>query len=59
MIFCEFNLGDVQNFYDLNSNRNVIRFTGNSAFENVEEARDFLLNYKDYDENGFGRWAVI
>jgi hypothetical protein len=25
----------------------------------VEKARDFLLSYRDYDENGFGRWAVI
>lgn len=59
LILRELNPDDAQNFYDLNANPNVIKYTGNTAFEDVEEARNFLLNYKDYDENGFGRWAVI
>lgn len=50
---------DAKDFYDLNSNPNVIKYTGNSAFKNVEEAKEFLENYSDYKFNGYGRWAVI
>ncbi len=50
---------DADGFFRLNQNPNVIRYTGDSAFTHVEEARDFLENYKDYEKNGCGRWAVI
>ncbi|MDN3694559.1 GNAT family N-acetyltransferase [Chryseobacterium tructae] len=50
---------DADHFYELNSNPNVIQYTGDSSFENVEEALAFLKNYRDYHENGYGRWAVI
>ncbi|PJR03093.1 GNAT family N-acetyltransferase [Avrilella dinanensis] len=50
---------DAANFYNLNLNPNVIKYTGNSAFKNVEEAREFLKNYQDYAQNGYGRRAVI
>ena len=59
LILREFNINDAENFYRLNLNPNVIQYTGNSAFKNIEEAQFFLENYKDYLENGFGRWAVI
>lgn len=50
---------DAEDFYRLNLNPNVIRYTGNSSFKSIEEAREFLENYKDYQVNGYGRWAVI
>lgn len=50
---------DAQSFYALNANPNVIRYTGNAAFATVEEAKEFLENYSDYQLNGYGRWAVI
>lgn len=50
---------DAENFYLLNLNPNVIKYTGNTAFKNIEEARIFLENYQDYKRNGYGRWAVI
>ncbi|MDG4945866.1 GNAT family N-acetyltransferase [Weeksellaceae bacterium KMM 9713] len=55
----EFNLQDSENFYNLNLNPNVIKYTGNSAFRNIEESKQFLTNYQDYKLNGYGRWAVI
>lgn len=55
----ELNINDSENFYNLNLNPNVIKYTGNSAFKNIDEAKDFLENYQDYQLNGFGRWAVI
>lgn len=50
---------DAEHFYRLNLNPNVIRYTGNTAFASVAQAREFLENYDDYQKNGYGRWAVI
>jgi len=59
LILRELNSNDAKSFYDLNSNPNVIKYTGNVAFKNEEEATEFLVNYPDYKLNGYGRWAVI
>ncbi|MDA3613413.1 GNAT family N-acetyltransferase [Polluticaenibacter yanchengensis] len=50
---------DAASFYQLNLNPNVIKYTGNSAFNSIEDAKRFLENYTDYELNGYGRWAVI
>lgn len=58
LILREFHLEDAENFYELNRNPNVIKFTGDSSFQSISEAEEFLKNYKDYERNGYGRWAV-
>jgi [ribosomal protein S5]-alanine N-acetyltransferase len=50
---------DAQNAYELNSDPLVIQYTGDEAFESVEDARIFLTKYDHYEKYGFGRWAVI
>lgn len=50
---------DAENLYRLNLDSDVIKFTGDSAFESVQSARDFLKDYNSYTKYGFGRWAVI
>ena len=59
LLLRELNVSDAEKFYNLNLNPNVIKYTGNSAFKNIEEAKHFLENYQDYKLNGYGRWAVI
>lgn len=59
LILRELSVNDAENFYNLNINPNVIKYTGNVAFKNIEDARYFLKNYHDYKLNGYGRWAVI
>ncbi|WP_040282396.1 GNAT family N-acetyltransferase [Psychroserpens damuponensis] len=59
LILRELHINDAQHFYNLNLNQNVIKYTGNSAFKNIQEAKEFLENYQDYKLNGYGRWAVI
>jgi ribosomal-protein-alanine N-acetyltransferase len=59
LVLREFDIDDAKSFYELNLNPNVIKYTGNSAFKDIDEAKRFLENYSDYKENGFGRWAVI
>lgn len=59
LLLRELTSDDAEDFYRLNLNPNVIRYTGNLSFKSIEEAREFLENYKDYQVNGYGRWAVI
>ena len=59
LILREFALDDAKSMWELNSDPEVIKYTGDPPFASVEKAREFLLNYKDYEKNGFGRWAVI
>ena len=50
---------DAHYAYELNNDPEVIRYTGDDAFKNVQAAETFLANYKDYEKHGVGRWAVI
>lgn len=55
----EFELSDAKKMYELNVSNEVMKYTGDLPFVNVPEAIFFLNNYADYDNNGYGRWAVI
>jgi ribosomal-protein-alanine N-acetyltransferase len=55
----ELTLSDAQNFFQLNLDPDVLRYTSDVAFENTKAAETFLRNYADYQTNGYGRWAVI
>lgn len=59
LLLRELNIKDAENFYALNLNPNVIKYTGDKAFPNLTAAENFLKNYSDYEKNGYGRWAVI
>lgn len=59
LLLRELNSDDAGNFFNLNENPNVIKYTGDKAFQNIDEAREFLENYQNYRLNGYGRWAVI
>lgn len=50
---------DAEDFYSLNLDSEVIKFTGDQPFENVQAARDFLSSYNQYEKYGVGRLAVI
>jgi len=54
----EFEISDSLLMYQLNNDPEVIKYTGNKAFQSVEEAHNFIEKYMDYQKNGFGRWAV-
>jgi ribosomal-protein-alanine N-acetyltransferase len=43
----------------LNSDVDVVKFTGNQVFLSIEDAKLFLRSYPDYQLYGYGRWAVI
>jgi RimJ/RimL family protein N-acetyltransferase len=50
---------DAKRLYYLNLDRDVIKYTGDKPFKNIEEAKLFLTNYDHYTKYDFGRWAVI
>jgi RimJ/RimL family protein N-acetyltransferase len=44
--------------FELNNDPLVLQYTGDEPFSSIQEAREFLQNYPDYQRNGFGRWGV-
>lgn len=59
LVLRRFTVDDAGSFYLLNLDPEVIRYTGDRSFLNIEEAKDFLNNYTHYREYDFGRWAVL
>lgn len=54
----EFIPEDATHMYLLNSDAEVIGFTGDEPFKNVDEARLMIENYRQYEDYGYGRWTV-
>lgn len=61
LAFRRFTVEDAQVIFDLNSDPEVIRYTGNYPCKDLEEARQVIIEniQKSYLENEYGRWAVI
>jgi len=59
LILKELTPKDALNLYKLNLNTDVIRFTGDVAFESIEAAKAYLEKYDQYKKYGVGRWAVL
>lgn len=49
---------DAEALCRLDSDENVIRYTGETPFRDEADARRFIEDYDHYDRYGFGRWAV-
>ncbi len=41
-------IDDAEDFYSLNLDREVLKFTGDKPFENLQEAKYFPANYDQY-----------
>jgi len=50
---------DAENFYELNNDWEVMKYTGDIPFDSIEASRLFLENYDPYSKTGFGRWTLI
>ncbi|GAB5538441.1 MAG: GNAT family N-acetyltransferase [Salibacteraceae bacterium] len=59
LILRELNASDAKSLFELNADLEVLKYTGDTPFASIEAANSFLKNYSDYQQNGFGRWAVI
>lgn len=59
LVLRQFQISDAEHLYLLNSDPEVIRYTGDSPFESILSAEDFLRNYSHYQTYGYGRWACV
>jgi [ribosomal protein S5]-alanine N-acetyltransferase len=57
--FRETTVNDAEVMYRLNSDPEVMQYTGDVSWNSVEEARKFLANYPDFRKNNMGRWAAV
>ncbi len=55
----QLSIDDAPFFFELNADPEVVKYTGDKAFGNLNEAKSFLANYNQYQLYGYGRWAVI
>lgn len=54
----EWTLDDSSWLYELNSNPNVIKFTGDAGFSDEQKAHQLIATYPNYQRDGYGRWMV-
>lgn len=61
LLLREYVEADAEAFFGLNTDPEVLRFTGDAPLRNVEHARQILRDHPicDYRKYGFGRWACI
>lgn len=50
---------DTSDFFALNSNPEVMKYTGEPLLKSLDEARDALANYPDFKTVGYGRWGCV
>lgn len=55
----KFSPDDAAELFRLNSDPEVIRYTGDLPFASEQDARAFVQGYDRYRKDGFGRWSVI
>ena len=54
----KFMLKDASALFKMNSNPNVLQYTGDAPFKNIKTTEDFIKNYNHYETYNMGRWAV-
>lgn len=59
LILRPFEAQDASGLFDLNNDPEVLRYTGDVAFENLEAAEEFVRNYTVFADTKMGRWAVL
>ncbi|NNE05944.1 MAG: GNAT family N-acetyltransferase [Xanthomonadales bacterium] len=58
LILRPFQPQDAQALFELNSDPDVMRYTGDRPFVDAAEASDFINQYRETEDPGFGRMAV-
>lgn len=52
-------VADAEDFFSLNLDPEVMKYTGDNPFRSLNDAKKFLRNYDQYQKYGVGRLAVI
>src|SRR5690606_20974894 len=59
LILRESVVADAPDLFEMNSDPEVMKYTGDAAFKSVEETEELIRNYKDYAKYRYGRWTTI
>lgn len=61
IILREFELNDMQAVFNFSSNAEVQKYTGDTILNNLDQAKDIIVNvwFSDYKKYGYGRYAVV
>ena len=51
--------GDAAAVFRYQSDSDVVRYTGEPAWETLEQTEQLLADYPDYERYGYGRWQVL
>ncbi len=54
----EFIAEDATHLFQMNKDKDVIRFTGDKKFSSLNAAKSLIANYDEYKKHKMGRWAV-
>lgn len=55
LLLREFNEDDAEDMVELNSDPDVVRYTGDGPFENIHEALELIRSYDQYEKYRMGR----
>jgi len=58
LVLREFSPDEAEAMFSLNADPEVVRYTGDRPFHDLDEARQLLATYSSYRERGYGRWSV-
>lgn len=59
LILRETVVADAPDLFEMNSDPEVMKYTGDIAFTSVSETEELIRNYKDYAMYGYGRWTTV
>lgn len=59
LIMREFTADDAAGIFALNSNPEVMKYTGQPLMQDIEAAQNFIAYYKEYEQYGYGSLACI
>ena len=54
-----FQVEDATGMFLLNNDPEVIKYTGDPPFDSIDHARDFIINYRNHEQHGYGRMSVL
>jgi len=59
LIIRPFNLDDAAAMYELNTDPDVLMYTGDKAFNSMAEVEDLINNYTQFEQYRIGRFTVL
>lgn len=59
LILRKFDVSDAKDFYELNSDKEVLKYTGDRPYSSINDAQEFIEHYDEYNKSGYGRLSIV